>query len=223
MERRYLAAAPALIARPDGPSRATVLWYHGLGVDKETHAAELERFARAGFIAIGLDAAGHGERRLPNFEERFAPPRAVIEPLLFQLIEETVAELPSVFDELPRSGLDSDGRIAVAGVSFGAFITYRAVIREPRLRAAVALLGEPPESIEGLWPTALLSITAGNDTNVPPQKASVFHERLEPRYATAPERLRYVELPDEQHLVSAVAWERAMRETVGWVLRFAGG
>jgi hypothetical protein len=58
-----LGPAPALIVRPDDTPRATLLWYHGLGVSKETHRPELERFARAGILAIGIDAAGHGERR----------------------------------------------------------------------------------------------------------------------------------------------------------------
>ena len=53
-----LGTAPALIVRPEGEPRATLLWYHGLGVSKETHLPELERFARAGILAVGVDAAG---------------------------------------------------------------------------------------------------------------------------------------------------------------------
>ncbi len=41
-----------------------VLWFHGLGMDKETHRKKLEQIARAGFLA------GHGERSLPDLDER---------------------------------------------------------------------------------------------------------------------------------------------------------
>lgn len=67
--------APALIVRPSDEPLPAVLWFHGFGVDKETHRPELERLAAAGFAAIGIDAAGHGERRLPDLAERQAGSR----------------------------------------------------------------------------------------------------------------------------------------------------
>ncbi|MDQ3282091.1 MAG: alpha/beta fold hydrolase [Acidobacteriota bacterium] len=150
-----LGTAPALIATPDGEPRATLLWYHGLGVSKETHFPELERFARAGIRAIGIDAAGHGERRLPDFEERFAPPRHVIEPLLLQLVNESVAEIASIVDALQVE------RVALCGISFGGYITYRGAVADPRITAAVSLLGAPDFSLaDSYFPRALLSLTA---------------------------------------------------------------
>jgi uncharacterized protein len=210
-----LATAPALIVRPDDTPRATLLWYHGLGVSKETHRPELERFARAGILAIGIDAAGHGERRLPNFEERFAPPREVIEPLLYQLVDESVAEIPSILDALGVK------RIALCGISFGGYITYRGAARDPRITAAVSLLGSPDPSLANVtFPTALLSLTAENDENVPPHAARAFHRELESRYAGAPERLAYHEYPGGTHFFTAEDWEDAMARTIEWVLRF---
>lgn len=211
-----LGTAPALIVRPEGEPLAALLWVHGLGVSKETHLPELERFARAGILAVGIDAAGHGERRLPNFEERFAPPRDVIEPLLHQLVDETVAELPSVVDAL---GVE---RIALCGISFGGFITYRGAPRDPRIVAAVSLLGSPdPSLVDAYYPTALLSLTCERDENVPPDAARAFHHDLEPRYADAPERLQYHEYPGETHFFTPEAWEDAMERTIAWVHRFA--
>lgn len=212
-----LRTAPALIVRPAREPLATLLWYHGLGVDKETHRAELERFAGAGILAIGIDAAGHGERRLPDFEERFAPPREVIEPLLFQLVNESVDEVPRIIDELIARGLDSDGCVAVAGVSFGAYIAYRAMPRDARLRACVALLGTPPESLDGFHPRPLLSMTAEQDVNVPPEKARAFHAALEERYRDVPERLRYREFAGATHFLTAAEWDEAIGATIDWV------
>jgi len=212
-----LGTAPALIVRPDRTPRATMLWYHGLGVSKETHLPELERFARAGILAIGIDAAGHGERRLPDFEERFAPPREVIEPLLHQLVDESVAEIPAILDALGAE------RIALCGISFGGYITYRGAVRDPRITAAVALLGSPDPSLaEAMFPTALLSLTAEKDENVPPDAARAFHRELEARYASAPERLAYHEYPGGTHFsFTEEDWEDAMRRTIEWVLRWA--
>lgn len=67
-----LGTAPALIVRPDGTPRATLLWYHGLGVSKETHLPELERFARAGILAVGIDVSRYASapERLAYHEYR---------------------------------------------------------------------------------------------------------------------------------------------------------
>jgi hypothetical protein len=208
--------APALIVRPEGTPRAALLWYHGLGVSKETHRPELERFARAGIMAIGIDAAGHGERRLPDFEERFAPPREVIEPLMFELVEQSVAELPAIIDALDVP------RIALCGISFGGYIAYRGAVRDPRIVAAVSLLGSPDPSLaHAFYPTALLSLTAENDINVPPDAARAFHRELQPHYAETPERLEYHEYPGATHFFTEESWNDALERTTAWVLRFA--
>lgn len=214
--RTHLTTAPAVIFEPEAAPRATLLWYHGLGVSKETHIPELERFARAGIRAVGVDAAGHGERRLPNFEERFAPPREVIEPLLFQLVNESVAEIPSILDALDVE------QAALCGVSFGGYITYRGAAREPRVTSAVALLGSPDANDAGaMFPTALLSLTAENDVNVPPAAAREFHHALESRYAGAPDRLSYHEYPGAVHAMKEEEWDDAMERLIEWVLRDA--
>jgi hypothetical protein len=199
---------PLLIVEPGGAPRATLLWYHGLHATKETHRPELERFAAAGIRAIGVDAVGHGERALAGVEE--------FEPILDELVNQTVDEIPSLIDSLQLS------RIAVAGVSFGGFITYRAMPRDRRITAAVALLGRPNTALTGaFYPTALLSITAENDVNVRPDIARAFHHQLEPLYRQAPERLAYRELPGAVHMLTGEEWDLSIDATIEWVLRFA--
>jgi alpha-beta hydrolase superfamily lysophospholipase len=39
----------------------TVLWFHGFTAGKATHRPEFATLAEAGFLAVGIDAAGHGE------------------------------------------------------------------------------------------------------------------------------------------------------------------
>lgn len=191
---------PTLIVEPEGASRGNVLWFHGFGVDKETHRPELERIARAGFRAIGVDAAGHGERRDPLLAEKKAAPREIARVAMLEYVEETAHDVSRLIDQF--------GECALVGVSMGAFVVYRAASLEPRVRRAVAIMGEPlwtiPEEV------ALLSITGERDVNVPPEFAREFH-------ASRGGTHRYIELENEQHLTTAGAWDRIMRETIEWL------
>ena len=229
-EKRRVGAAPALIARPSSARLPlpTVLWFHGFTADKVTHRPELVTLAEAGFLAVGIDAAGHGERRLPDFEERFSGTRDETDREFYALVAETVAEIPEIVDLLCGAGLADEARIGAAGVSMGGMITYGATTTDPRIRAAVALLASPewphPASphleIDRFFPTALLSITAGRDETVPPAAARVFHSGLEKRYRQHPERLRYVEIEDSLHMMTPADWAWSIRESVDWLSRF---
>lgn len=229
-EERRLGAAPALIARPSSarPPLPAVLWFHGFTADKATHRPELATLAEAGFLAVGIDAAGHGERRLPDFEERFSGAREETDHQFFSLVAETAAEVPGILDLLCGEGLTGEARIGAAGVSMGGMITYGAITTDPRIRAAVALLASPkwphPMSphlkIERFFPTALLSITAGRDETVSPDAARALHSNLEERYRQHPERLRYVEIEEALHMMTPEDWAWSIRESVGWLSRF---
>jgi uncharacterized protein len=229
-EERRLGAVPALIARLSSARLPlpAVLWFHGFTAGKDVHRPELATLAEAGFLAVGIDAAGHGERRLPDFEERFSGPRDKTEPEVYALVAETVAEVPGIIDLLCGAGLADEERIGVVGVSMGGMITYGAIAADRRIRAAVALLASPewphPESphreIERFFPTALLSITAGRDENVPPAAARAFHAELEGHYRQRPERLRYEEIEGSLHMMTHEDWVWSIRESIDWLSRF---
>lgn len=231
-EERRLGAVPALIARPSSARLPlpAVLWFHGFTAGKDVHRPELTTLAEAGFLAVGIDAAGHGERRLLDFEERFSGPREKTDPEVYALIAETVAEVPGIVDVLCGDGLADEARIGAVGVSMGGMITYGAIATDRRIRAAVALLASPvwphPASphleIDRFFPTALLSITAGRDENVPPAAARAFHAELEGRYCQHPERLRYVEIEGSLHMMTHEDWVWSIRESVDWLCRFTG-
>src|SRR4051812_6397813 len=89
---------PLLIITPDAPKepRNAVIWYHGFGVDKESNRAELERFAAAGFIAVGVDVAGHGERRASDLDERTAGSQEDALYSVIEFAEVTALELPAL-------------------------------------------------------------------------------------------------------------------------------
>jgi hypothetical protein len=189
--------------------RRAVLWFHGFNADSETHRPELERFARAGLTAIGVDAVGHGTRRWPDLDARVAAPREEAKRTMLEIADATAAEVPARVEALLREGFD---RVSIAGVSMGGYVVYRALLLEPRIHSAVALLGSP----EGLdcarfAGMRLLSITAERDENVPPDAARALHAQL------GNTRTHYLELPGAGHLVDAANWDRAIDAAVAWI------
>ncbi len=229
--RTELAGVPVLIARAAAAASApspAVLWFHGLAADKEVHRPELYAFARAGLLAVGVDAVGHGERRWPDLDERLAASPSDAGRVFDSLVAQTAAEVPLLLDSLVRLGLADAGRLAVAGVSMGGCIVYRTLASEHRLQAAVALLGSPargrprgqPFPLAKVFPAALLSITAELDEVVPPAAAIALHEQLAPLYAPAPHRLCRRAIPAAPHFMSQPDWQRAIAEARDWIVGF---
>lgn len=218
LARRENAAAPLPL----------VLWFHGFGVDTEMHRKELARLAGAGFLAAGVDAAGHGARRLPDLAERQAAPREQALRTLVELVRQTADEVPGVIRGLAAERLADADRVGAAGVSMGGYLVYRAAVVEPRIRAAVSILGSPAwpdddgpdRDLDALARTALLSVTAERDENVPPDAARALHRRLGESRPAA--RQRYVELPGAVHLMGEADWNAAMDEAIQWLRMHLG-
>lgn len=223
-EYRQVGPAPALLAeRAQGEGRLpVVLWFHGLGTDKDMHRPQLELFADAGFLAIGLDAAGHGARRLDDLDRRLSASPQEKHRLFLSLVAQTVAEVPAIIDALLQGDLADPRRIAVGGVSMGGCIVYGAVAAEPRIRAAAALLGSPEWTGHEIaypradFPAALLSITAEYDDVVPPAAARALHRDLASHYRDRPQSLRYREIRGAGHLLDPCDWDAAVREAGAW-------
>jgi len=227
VERQVLGNVPVLLASSRdrvGPM-PTVLWFHGFGADKDLHLPELEQIAARGFFAVGVDVAGHGARRLPDLDARIAAPWADALNTMLALVTETAAEVPDLLRTLIETGMADRHHISAVGISMGGYLVYRAIVIEPMIRTAVALLGSP-EWPDGDSPhrhprafdsTALLSITAECDESVPPDAARRFHRGLA-RTHPNPRRLRYVELPGAEHLMDEESWRIAMTETTDWLL-----
>lgn len=227
-----LGGVPAFVVGADRlaePSRPTtaVLWYPGFRADRRTNVDELRTFADAGLVAVGLDAADHGARRPPDFDDRFGPHRSPAEwdRHFGALVEETVAEVPGVVDELLR--VPRIKRVAIAGVSMGGIVAYRALAAEPRLRAAVALLAtpacpgldEPPPTAAAFAPRPVLSLVAGLDESVPPDAARRLHAEGG-AYRDAPDRLSLVEYPRSGHTMRGEDWWDAITRAAAWMARW---
>jgi predicted esterase len=154
------------------------------------HAAELERCARAGFLAVGIDAVGHGARLDATIPARLSEAGGAL-PIMLEQVTQTIGELPALVDALAvEFGADRE-RVSLVGISMGAFLAYGAIASGVLpLRAVVALLGSPEwpgETSAHLTPerftdVALLSITAEHDVSVPPAAAVRLHTSLDARF-----------------------------------------
>lgn len=230
VEHARFAEIPLLIARPAGmvSPLPTVLWFHGFGADKEVHLPELCRLAELGLLAVGVDAVGHGQRRLADLAQHACRPPHETPRLFARIVNGTVAEVPALIDRLVELDLTDQQRVGVAGVSMGGCIAYGAIAGDRRLCAAAVLLGSPewalaelPDlAVERFFPAALLSITAEHDTVVPPAAARVLHEKLEPRYYTHPDRLSYREMAGASHFMQPQEWASAVDLASAWLTRF---
>jgi uncharacterized protein len=227
---RTLAGVPCLIAEPASPSasRPVVLWCHGFRADALAHAAELETCADAGFLAVGIDAVGHGARIDANLSDRIAQSAGGAMPVMLECVEQTAQELPRLIDALSIAYDIDRTRVSLVGISMGAFLAYRSVVIGVPLRAVVALLGSPE------WPgetsahrtpdvfrrVALLSVTAQYDVSVPPSPAIRLDIQLGLSAQTADARPHHhYEVRGAGHLTTADEWQRAMRVTLQWLRR----
>lgn len=231
-----LASAPALVVFRGTPEESaklgTILFYHGFGESKDGYVSVLQRLAEVGFLVVGVDGIGHGERRYPDFHERFPlfEPHLIgnvqLEAAFLSLVRATTQEVSLILNALVERGWAYAERIGIAGHSFGGFVTYAAAIADKRIQVAASVVGSPewrlpwPESphlhLDRFFPTALLSQVAGKDSNVLPEFACELHHRLIPYYAQAPERLRYIEYPNSPHDLSAEDWEQAWDTVAAW-------
>lgn len=234
--RRWIGPAPARLVFVDRPelagSKGTVLFFHGLHASKDAQDKELASLAARGWLAVGIDVVGHGERRDAEWVRRLTAPSEDFEESFFEAVRLTAAEIPGIIDELVRWGCTDPHRVAVSGISMGGYITYAAAGIDPRIKVLAPILGSPRwkrsfpdsphKSPERFFPVALLAQTAGQDQSVPPRFAREFHQVLEPFYASAPERLAYVEFAGCGHFMPEPAWDRLWANLLAWLETYLG-
>lgn len=232
-----IARVPALVTRAafEAPPSAAVVLLHGLSSSKEVQQKEAISLAHAGLTAVALDAPHHGARKTPLLDAIMAATGAPAHAILLRMLREAIAEIPRVVDLLLRDGF---GPVGIMGISMGAFAALGATAADPRIAAAVSILGSPDwwpvkgaiddavrpwldeapvRRPERFPPRALLLANAGRDESVPPEPARRFAEALKPYYAPFPERLRYLEYPESGHFMRETDWNDLWSTTVGWL------
>ena len=188
----------------------------------------MRSLAENGYLAIGVDNVGHGERRYADFDQRFAATNPDCEQNFCRAVSETVDEIPRIIDWLIGRDFLVEGQLALAGISMGGHIAYAAPTVDRRVQVLTPILGSPnwshPHSPhqypQRFYPVALLSQNAGADRNVPPQFARDFHQDLRPYYVDAPARLAYVEFPDVGHFMPDQDWQKLWQNVLDWYQRF---
>lgn len=216
IEQRFnFAGIPLLTLAEEPGSRPAVLFYHGLQSDKETHRKELESLAARGFLAVGVDATGHGERRMPELSPFLN--RGELMTQVAKLLRPSVEEVPLLVDYLLAEG---HGPIGLAGISFGGMLAYGAAAREPRLRAVVAILGDPrwcePDRADYAR-TPLFAWNGGRDQHVDPRGSREFIADLQRAYPEG--RFAYREYAASDHFMEPEDWNDGWARTLAWFER----
>jgi uncharacterized protein len=234
-----VAGAPASLSYLDAPELAaqhgTVLLYHGFGGTRERVGYYAAALAAAGFLAVSVDAVGHGERRLPDFDVVFSDERwdrefEATEADFLRLIDDTAAEVPSIIDDLTARDLAGPGGIGIGGRSLGGNVCYAAVLADPRIVAAAPVVGSPEWTLprahsphhhpDRFFPAAVLTQAAEFDEHCPPGPIRAFHARLAPFYRRGPDRIEYVEYPDVGHFLTPELNDETCRRMVAWFRRW---
>lgn len=234
-----LDEAPALVLEPEfQQGKAVILVYPGLGAAKEVQRKEMTWLAEHGFIAVCIDPPHHGERDDGHLQALARHTDAEAHPQFIRIVQEAIQEIPAIVEYCMQQYVP---KIGITGISLGGFITYGAVVEEPRLRAAVPILGSPDWSPKKASsdsamlkmmklapvhfpnkfpPCALFAANAGKDVSVRPAASRQFVAALQVFYDDYPERLQYKEYAESQHMMRENDWNDLWHHVINWFNRF---
>lgn len=229
---RWLAGGVPLVsvrlAGSVGPLPAVVIYHRFSGKKTDDLLNLALPLADSGCVAVLPDAALHGERAPHDFDLRLDHDR---DGLFTDVLKGTVRESGEVLAWLAeREEIDAT-RVGVVGTSMGGAVALAVACgrHAPPPKVAVALMPTTPgpgssirqeaayaPEAEQCFPTALMIVHGTEDRVTPYPNARSFYDTLVPHYSDAPERLRFVDMPGEDHRVGAY-W---IEETLSWLARF---
>ena len=224
----WLGPAPGLAIYKDDPKEASrrgvILMYHGFGADITVNHRELESFAKQGFLALGLDNAGHGRRRLVDWDARFGPD-GDFDTNIQMLINQSIEELPDVIDAMDQKGWYHKDRLGICGISMGGMIAYGGMLNDRRVSAGSVFVSSPrflpaKFDVKDFAPRPLLSQNGGLDEIVPHTETEALHKSIEPFYEASPERNRFINYPNSGHMMVEADWHEAWRINLEWFCQF---
>lgn len=213
-ERRLLSGVPVLLFRNCHTTNGQLLILsHGFLGNKDGIADQLgaAQLAHLGYVVAAMDNRAHGDRSDGTLNVQ--QPISLLR--LRTLIKESADDVSNVVDAL--LGELGPMRVAMAGVSMGGFVTWRALVLDPRITVAVPILASPywediPEKVpftlievaeaqayaarhnpallrERLGNQAILALLGGADPHLDSGKVAAFIGALRPAYAQYPERI----------------------------------
>lgn len=231
IERWFANGIPLVSVRLVGATGLlpAVIIYHRFSGKKTDDLLHLALpLADAGCVAVLPDAALHGERAPQDFDLRLEDDR---DGLFTDVLKGTVRESGEVLAWLAEREEVDATRIGMVGTSMGGAVALAVACGRytPPPKVAVALMPTTPgpessirqeaayaPEAEQCFPTALMIIHGTEDRVTPHPNARSFYDTLVPHYSAAPERLRFVDMPGEDHRVGAY-W---IEETLSWLARF---
>jgi alpha-beta hydrolase superfamily lysophospholipase len=215
-----------------------VLFFHGLRASAEVHDREARALAAAGLTVMLPDAPHHGARRDAVLDTMPDALSLDGHRVLLRILREARDEVPALVDHALALG---HRKVAIAGISMGAFIALAAATIEPRLAAVASIFGTPdwtprdgivPADLvemtlesphlhpETFPPRPLLLLNGGRDRNVRPAAAHAFAEQLRPLYAaTGGGPLMHLELPNVDHFPNERDWNALWATAVEFLVR----
>lgn len=231
VERWFAEGVPLVLVCPVGamtPLPVVVAYHRFSGHSTDDLLRLALPLADSGVAAVLPEAALHGERAPKDFDRRLTEDR---DGLFTDVLDATVNEAGEVLAWVNgREELDAT-RIGIVGTSMGGAVALAVACgnHSPAAKVAVALMPATPgpgSSIrqeaayspepERCFPTALMIVHGPEDRTSPYPNARSFYDALVPHYSAAPERLRFVDMPGEDHRVGAY-W---IEETLSWLGRF---
>jgi dienelactone hydrolase len=134
---------PGLAVKPAGPGgrRAAVIALHGTDEGKEAMLPLLRALADRGFLAFAIDGRYHGERARNPSDYPLAILRAYRTGRGHPFLYDEVWDAMRLVDYLAaRQDVDA-ARIGMMGISKGGIETYLTAAADPRIAAAVPVIG----------------------------------------------------------------------------------
>ena len=206
--------------------KGSIIFFHGLGSSKNIQYNDLCKYAKNGYLAIGIDNWGHGDRKIENYDSYFDLKSEKFQNNYINSIQITANEIPQLITSLIDKHLISTNKIGISGISMGAIIGYRVIIIEKRISSATLFVGSPeweidlPESphkhLSSFYPTALLSLVASKDSIVPHIHTKILHDNLISYYSKSPDRLKLIEYPESDHIMKSEDWDNGFDESIKW-------
>ena len=145
-----------LYSRDETKKKPLVILSHGFTSRKEMFetGGQLEELAEMGFCAAAMDNRFHGDRQKPDYRDSIFTGSGKINLLkLREAIKGSADDVSAIIDRIIELSYADENRIAIAGVSMGGFITWRAAAIDKRIKVAIPIIASPFwEDIPGEMP-----------------------------------------------------------------------
>lgn len=192
----------ALIGDPAAKRAPTLFVFQG-DIDvarREPIYTEVGRIvAKAGFLAVVIDAPAHGEDHRPGEPAELAGWRTRVDRG-DDLVGSFVVRSRTVLDHLVKTGAADPARVAAVGTSRGGFLAFHFAAAEPRVRC-----------VGGIAPvTDLLALREFSDTPAVTAAQSLALATLAPRLAGRPAWLSIGNRDTRVSTESAIAFSRTL-------------